>query len=426
MRKYQQLFLVVISILSVGILLVYKSENNRLKYVLQVVNLFGRADTETALRHLENSTRLLSTEQLLPVWQRLSSGLHVYSSFWHKNQLAVGGEVISIVVGLEHAIVNFKCELQYPGNKVVAGKFGFIRVEYPDHTNSKKNQENYIIYKFLCKVSKNFVGTPQNIIFTDNQFQVKHAIPIKNMTLPDGKNNKNLMTICLDLNNYNSNYRGKEIKPTNLLQFFISHHFIGVDEFYIYNHHGLDTTITEYLYKNTIKFNILTYNFPFDLSDKNKNRQLIEMDCLMRTSGSSRYSIVSHPNEYFYPNGNLKPSSNLVKYLNDNSINTNRFEIEQINVCTDELKKQTLQENFYEDYDKRTYDWKFYIYKPNYLSNTSNNNVQKILPIDLNMAMQQTYKNCDDQKNIRDWRTSVKSDFVKFIQEISNEIKTII
>lgn len=41
MRKYQQLLLLLVSIISVTVLLIYKSENNRLKYVLEVVNFFG-------------------------------------------------------------------------------------------------------------------------------------------------------------------------------------------------------------------------------------------------------------------------------------------------------------------------------------------------------------------------------------------------
>lgn len=38
MRKYQQLILILISIISVSVLIIYKTENRRLKYVLEVVS----------------------------------------------------------------------------------------------------------------------------------------------------------------------------------------------------------------------------------------------------------------------------------------------------------------------------------------------------------------------------------------------------
>ena len=70
MRKYQQLALLIISAFSVGILLLYKNENQRLKDVLHVVNIFGRTD-EAVLKRLENSTNDDETPHMgpMPVWQ---------------------------------------------------------------------------------------------------------------------------------------------------------------------------------------------------------------------------------------------------------------------------------------------------------------------------------------------------------------------
>lgn len=43
MRKYQQLLLVLVSVISVTVLIVYKSENERLNHVLNVVRSEERA-----------------------------------------------------------------------------------------------------------------------------------------------------------------------------------------------------------------------------------------------------------------------------------------------------------------------------------------------------------------------------------------------
>lgn len=133
MRKYTQLCLVVITIVSIIVLLMYRNEYKQLKYVLDVVNFIGRKD-EIALIHLENQTNFHQQSQYqfnepLPIWQRIGNNFHAYSSFWIKpNDLRAGGELISIIVGLSHSIVSFKCELKYPDGKTQKGKFVFIQI----------------------------------------------------------------------------------------------------------------------------------------------------------------------------------------------------------------------------------------------------------------------------------------------------------
>lgn len=90
MRKYQQLALLLISCFSVGILMMYKTENNRLKYVLKYVNFFGRNDA-AVLRRLQNGTENEDGHQLLktafskplPVWQLIGDSFHAYSAYWY-------------------------------------------------------------------------------------------------------------------------------------------------------------------------------------------------------------------------------------------------------------------------------------------------------------------------------------------------------
>lgn len=175
MRKYQQLALVLISISCIAILLVYKSENNRLKYVLEVVNIFGRSDTASLIR-VDNSSRYRAVpydfDSPLPVWQRVGSDVYVYSAYWQKNDLEAGGTVVSLAVGLEHAVVNFKCQVQHGGKDVVPGKFYFIRLDSPTGSVATPNGEVSVIYKFLCKVKRDF-GHPTEVVFTDSVHAIK-------------------------------------------------------------------------------------------------------------------------------------------------------------------------------------------------------------------------------------------------------------
>lgn len=85
MRKYQQLVLVTIAGLSVCALLLYRSENSRLRYVLDVVNVFGE---DADLRQHATGVGDLPFEFTtpFPLWQRIGSGFHAYAAYWHRDE----------------------------------------------------------------------------------------------------------------------------------------------------------------------------------------------------------------------------------------------------------------------------------------------------------------------------------------------------
>lgn len=110
MRKYQQLLLVLVSVLSVTILIVYKSENERLNHVLNVVNFFGQRDSiNLNLVKIENySNFTYRFDYPLPTWSFLGGEFHAYSAFWKKNDLVAGGEAIALAIGSLHGNVLFQ------------------------------------------------------------------------------------------------------------------------------------------------------------------------------------------------------------------------------------------------------------------------------------------------------------------------------
>lgn len=110
MRKYQQLILVLISIISVSVLIAYKSENERLERVLNVVNFFGQRDSVSVnLVKIENYSNFTYRFDFpLPSWTFLGNDFHAYSAFWKKNDLVVGGEAIALAIGSLHANIVFQ------------------------------------------------------------------------------------------------------------------------------------------------------------------------------------------------------------------------------------------------------------------------------------------------------------------------------
>lgn len=109
MRKYQQLLLVVISIISISILIIYRSENERLNHVLTVINFLGTRETFDLRKISENlSNFTYRFDYPLPSWVNLGSDFHAYSAFWKKNDLLKGGDGVALVVGSVHAKVDFQ------------------------------------------------------------------------------------------------------------------------------------------------------------------------------------------------------------------------------------------------------------------------------------------------------------------------------
>lgn len=415
MRKYQQLSLLLVSVISVTILLMYKNQNRRL---LEVVNYFGKNDI-TAILPIENNTQILRSiyefEKPLPMWQRLGTEFHAYSSFWHKSKLSAGGEILTVVIGLEHAFVNFKCQIHYSDGSISSGKFRFIRVEIAGRPKFAK--ENYFIYKFLCKVTRDF-GHPTNVVFTDMKVQIDHFVPVRNIENRLTKE-KLLMAVCLDLNIYNQTAGDTFMNNTNILQFFLHHKIIGVEEFIVYNSNAIDAHLNRILNQFSIKTNILPYNFPFDLTDKIKNHVLLEIDCILRTAGSANFIVLSSLNEYFIPNGNMKPANLLIKHLNDFSTENNRFEITTRSVCLNENNKILLDNNLYDNEEKN--DHTFFIYKPEYKLETFNT-----LEVDSSLALVHRFVNCSNKTHLNDLRENTNSEILRFMKTIEKEVRTIL
>uniref|UniRef100_A0A1B0B209 Uncharacterized protein n=1 Tax=Glossina palpalis gambiensis TaxID=67801 RepID=A0A1B0B209_9MUSC len=157
MHKYQQLLLLIISCISVGILLMNKTENNRLKDVLHVINFFGRKDAASPLRQYQQLISLSGGFHTSITRQHF----HTYAAYWKRYELVGGGEAVIIVVGRRDANLNFKCFVNYEANKLSKGKFRFQRL----NKEEKEGLSEYTLYRFYCGIAKDF-GRPKSVMFT--------------------------------------------------------------------------------------------------------------------------------------------------------------------------------------------------------------------------------------------------------------------
>lgn len=441
MRKYTQLCLVLITVISIIVLLMYRNEYKQLKYVLDVVNFIGRKD-EISLIHLENQTNYYQESAYqfndpLPIWQRIGNGFHAYSSFWLKpNELRAGGELITIVVGLKHSIVSFKCELDYGEGKVQKGKFVFIREEIVGDNPNDSSNENFIVYKFVCKISKDY-GIPKRAIFTDLNSKSKHKLMVRNLKQ---KNIEELltMTLCVNLVPRNETGLNPLLSEFNLLQFFVHHQLIGIDEFLVYDSSLITSSLKQTLFSHGIKLNTFPFNFPFDLSQQTKMRKLVEMDCMLRTSNSVKYAVLLTPRDYIYTNGNLQSKPHPLLQMLKNPLYGTDVQLEILTnpICRHKMKK-ILSDNLLISSNTTTEINKVFLYKTNFIF-TRNNNVASnanavSARLNKNLIFNNHYSDCYDthrQNAVNDnpieWRSVVSSEFREYIDQIGVHVNALL
>jgi hypothetical protein len=316
-----------------------------------------------------------------------------------------------------------QCKVHYAdSDQIASGKFGFMRVE--SSSDVEAGSEKFLIYKFLCKTQLDY-GQPKNLILINTQTKSEHYIPIRHLTIKNQINtDRSLITVCLDMNTYNKSFNNDFNTDLNTIQYFLHHELVGVTNFIVYNsnvhqihQHVIDLLTNKY----GIRINVLPYNFPFALSSKIKNRAIIESDCLLRTSGLSRYVMLASLNEYLYPSFRITKQSALTKLMSRSSNEVSRFEISSKTVCIDKRKK-ILSDN--EKYSVDVKNAPFFIEK----NESPNNNKdlsdigKKSIETDTDLVVLLTYVQCPKKDDLYDWRSTLKEKHVEYINFISKEI----
>lgn len=431
----------IVSVLSVAILIIYRHENSKLKYVLEVVNFFGRSDSVSLVR-LENGTTvnpaIYNFDHPLPMWTRLDNDFQAYSSYWHKNSLNVGGEVVTVTVGLQSRKLRFRCQLMYSNGQSSSGLFSYIRLDKDTDTPpSSKNVENWSVYKFTCKTNRDYgsASGPHSIIFRDLNTGADHFMPVKDLSpaldttkpaLP-----KITVAICIDFTPYNltkdvqqqTNY----FTEREILQFFLHHQLVGIDEFLLYETNNFPTKVQDLLYHHGIRVTRLPYNFPFELNNEVKNRIAIETDCLLRTSVHVKQVFVARFNEYFYPPDNIKRNRTFIRSLDIHPHNINRFEMIVKPVCVPPVPAgdKRLFADFHLFGATVERDRPYFVYRPMYELQDR----IKSIELDRNSGHVQRYtRNCTHKANddLQDWRQTLAPEQMKFISTHTNELRNLL
>ncbi|XP_022127690.2 uncharacterized protein LOC111001927 [Pieris rapae] len=301
MRKYYQLILIVVCFLSIVTLLMYRHEYYKLRYVLEVLNIFGKP----GLSEIEfcgpgfNATMLseilrnssLEVKETPPLFQEINEDFYSYSSFLrsHKKYEDLSPKyahvINTIVIGKAHVIPNFRCYIWHENvPKPKSGRFNY--------KISSEPLNNFRLYVFECSSNKDF-GRPNGVSFYINDYNINplHA-PINRLIQVNTKRkvqqrsnirfvNTVIPAICVIPNEI------PMVSRDAFIEFLVLHHLVGVDYFTIY-----DSMISEDVIRrlnlfpaDITQWNIQFYplNYPFIFSKSYQIvRNAIELDCIFR------------------------------------------------------------------------------------------------------------------------------------------------
>lgn len=376
MKKYHQLLLLIVSVISLSLFLIYRHEYNRLHYVLEVFNFFGQPCNMT---DLEISDKILNHYDWgsQPVWQETENG-YIYSAF-------LTGKIEVKAIALSDQSPKNKgprnCYLWFEDKKkAVIGKFKYSKLVNDDNSQ-------FSAYLYICSLP-NVEQEPFAVSFSfkqrkDNEMR---KILVTN-TLEDNAILNN--TVCVSPSALFSKKR--------FLEFISFHKLIGLDTFIFYGKdipHRLSKIVSNLSHRLGISISFFQFNYPKENGPI--VRSIVETDCLLRTSGKSKYALTLELNEYLVPMLEINFSD-----LMHNMGNFIRFSVPVQKFCIDsiDLSKPIALQFF--DYDV-SFNTVRYIY-----GNSSENTEKTTVAInaaDKGLVSLHKYVKC----NLRPHKTQVR------------------
>ncbi|XP_050293725.1 uncharacterized protein LOC126734233 [Anthonomus grandis grandis] len=290
MKKYQRLLLIIISIISLSLFLVYRHQYNRLRHVLEVFNFFG---TPCNISELHRSPGVLLEHDWgpQPVWQEVDSKGFIYSAFLVENHKVQG-------LGVRHASVAIpkSCFLFFEDDpKPIKGKLGVSKV-------AEDKTSGFLVYVFTC-------------VFGDADNRSPYSVAFKSQSGP--KYVTTLVTNALDKRGiFNGTICAAPglFSKKMLLEFLSFHSFMGIESFIIYHEQNLPHRVLKLLKNFSNNLNLWLTFYPYNLPlfiPKQFTKILLEYDCLLRTKSQSKFSLVLNLNEYIVPSGDQKKHKNM-------------------------------------------------------------------------------------------------------------------
>lgn len=260
--------------------------------VLEVLNFFGYpADNMTNCVLLEDKFYVdLENDNLLakpPVSWIKRDQYYAYSAFWSAQQQSVN----LLILGSRSAFSGYKCRVWFKmGDKFISK---LAKLSYNIRTNN--HDPDFHQYDVHCKPDEVPVDVEAYGVLLGRENTLKLFIPIK---VQKESIIKDDLIVCIA-----PDYSG--IPDTYLVEFIAYHTLLGVRHFVAYDI-GIHYKVLQFLrsiagHKELYKtFSTLSWQFP--AADLQLEKSILQKDCLQRTQGLTKHSILLSWDQYLILN----------------------------------------------------------------------------------------------------------------------------
>lgn len=310
MKKYHQLLLLITSLASLVLFLIYRHEYNRLHYVLEVFNFFGQPCNISEL----NKNVSQHDWGPVPSWQE-NEKLQIYSAFWTNNR-----DAQALVLTTNSSLTARSCYLWSENTrKPVVGKFKYSEVA-KDHIN----RQSLLWYR--CSANS-LRFPPYAVLFNIKNRRLTY---VKKVLLTDNSNQTASMktTICVLPSAFNK---------AKLVEFVSYHKTIGINSFIFYDGnvpHKLSKLLTNLSGMLNIQITFFPWNFPY--IETSLVREIVTNDCIFRNQNQSNHVVVLETNEYLVP----KDSDTIDGVLNSFGPESRKYDLPVQKFCIESVSSQ--------------------------------------------------------------------------------------
>ncbi|XP_071547912.1 uncharacterized protein [Panulirus ornatus] len=299
MRKYQQLALTIVAVVSLVAFLFYKHEYERLRYTLEYLDTFGEAPSNGEVARPQCGYNTHHKVTTPPTdWIDITSDLAVYSSFWD-DQNGIGEPQIRTIAAVRktaEAPSELGCLIWFESEGTPVP--GTCSVEFASERIHGQNtlEEDVGVLYLLCTANDKkliFSKIPYMI-----QFRVGSEEPSQPVFIHESENLKsivNTFAVCIIPNE-------SPIASLKVIEFISYYNIIGVDKFSIYGP-VLTPLARKLLDKYSDEIGIEYEEKLFSSSRNFKLTQpvikrVIELDCLYRHSDTQENVLILDLDQY--------------------------------------------------------------------------------------------------------------------------------
>ncbi|XP_032675404.1 uncharacterized protein LOC116846091 [Odontomachus brunneus] len=425
MRKYYQAALVLTAVISLISLLIYRHQYNKLRYVLEVFNYFGKHESRGANNSCISLNSTLTSfnpkfDEPIPSWQRLENDLYVYSAYninyqSHKEIRAIG-------VGIITSVLNMQCLIFFENeSKPILGNFNFIPIS---KYSSTVNNSTYRGYHFVCTYSSNEIPTGITFVTKSNRYlNYAPILPIR--ILPQHRDANNRVGVCV----LQSSVKSMLPSMMNMMGFISFHTSIGMDNFIIYDsgtpskfNSGLKKMANDPYTVQRFTYIVIPWNFPFTEIDEIITKEVAVADCLYRSYNSVTYSIILSWNEYVVPRYH-RTTVDLIMDIKKTESTFDRYRMKAKLFCTQQSDNEKYANSTQTLFKKTkssvaSKDSFVYIYHPHKMVHAELQNYHKIRTTNIreNLISVHLYKHCEGGEDVKFVEDNTALRFVENLQ----------